>query len=355
MKKKVLYYISSHGYGHAARAGQVIRELTPDYEIHIKSMAPHWLLESVIGLLPPIYPDSYDIGCVQLNNMDVDVARTVTAYKAKSIDNISSMDREIRFVKKGGFELLISDIPPFPFCVAKEASIPSLFIGNFTWKGIYSAYLKEKNDSVLCELAAQYSMATSALITPLAMDMAEFSCSRKIGLIARQGANVREKLNTAFGIPKKNRLVFLYPGNLGLENVDPMALEQLAEFSFISFYPLKREIKNYIFLQNGEFLHQDIMASADVALIKPGYGMISEAMVNETPFICPPREDFVEYFAFLAEFEHSGGAVIINRDDYESGNWRSAIHLALDTPYKKKYLPTGALECKGEVARILNR
>ena len=44
--KRILFYISGHGYGHATRSIEVIkniRQQNPRVEIHIQSDAPQWL------------------------------------------------------------------------------------------------------------------------------------------------------------------------------------------------------------------------------------------------------------------------------------------------------------------------
>lgn len=342
----ILYYISSHGYGHAARAGQVILELKKDHTVYIKSTAPEWLLEQVIGSDLLISHRCYDTGCLQLNNMDVDIGGTFDAYLKQSKANKKSLDSELSFIRKKNIEVIISDIPSFPFWVAKRSSIPSVFVGNFTWKGIYHFYLKDETHPVIKELSEQYGMADLSLITPLAMDMPELNNKTKINLIARKGKNIREKLNRKFNIPEENKLVFFYAGNLGAEKVCSRRIGLIKGYTVISFYPLSSLSANYIYIKNGSIPHQDIMASSDIAMIKPGYGMVSEALVNNVKIVYPPRPDFAEYFAFLREFEFSGGTQLISRDDFEIGNWQEALSLIKEKKYKINYSSSGAKECK---------
>ncbi len=234
----------------------------------------------------------------------------------------------------------------FPFLVAKKASIPSFFIGNFTWKSIYDFYLKDQSHPVIKELKEEYGMANRSLVTPLAMEMPELNHQQNINLIARRGMNIRKTLNKDFHIPEENKLVFFYSGNQGIENVRSSLVQKIKGYTFISFYPLPIPSDNFIFLNNGSYPHQDIMASSDIALIKPGYGMVSEALVNSVPIIYPPREDFAEYFAFLKKFEQSGGTELIGRDDFESGAWEETLLKTSDKGYKKTFASNGAIECK---------
>ena len=349
---KILYYISSHGFGHAARAGQVIRELIKDHTVYIKSMAPKWLLQQVIGCEPLLFPRQYDTGCLQLTNMDVDIDGTIKRYLEQSENNNSCINEEISFISDNKINVIVSDIASFPFVVAKKASLPSLFIGNFTWKGIYQLYLKNDSHPVIQELTGQYGMADQSLITPMAMDMPELNNRKKINLIARRGKNIRDELNQKFNIPEKNKLVFFYAGNLGAGNVRSGLIGDIPDHTFISFYPIDSPPANYIYLENGSYPHHDVMSSSDLAMIKPGYGMISEALVNKVQIIYPPREDFAEYFAFKKEFEISGGSLLIRRDDFEKGNWQNSLSQIEDKKYNKNYSSNGAEECKKIIERF---
>lgn len=349
----ILYYISSHGYGHAARAGQVIRELVKEHTVYVKSTAPKWLFHQVIGTDPFLFPQTFDTGCLQFNNMDVDIETTLGAYKRQSQANKQSLDSELFFIRDKNIELIVSDIPSFPFLIAKKASIPSVFIGNFTWMGIYSFFLKDGFHPIITELREQYGMADLSLITPLAMDMPELNNQKKINLIARLGNNIRDRLNHDFDIPKANKLVFFYAGNRGVERIHPELIGKIDEHTFISFCPLDSQPANYILLKSVGYAHEDIMASSDIALIKPGYGMVSEALVNNVPIIYPPREDFAEYHAFVKEFEISGGTRLISRDDFSMGNWHATLLSIEGKKYRKNYSSNGAKECKRIVENLL--
>jgi len=350
----ILYYISSHGYGHASRAGKVIHELVKNNTVYIKTLAPKWLLKQIIGSEPLIIGPSPDTGCLQRNNFDVDIDGTMDAYLKQSEINKLSMESERSFIQEKNIEAIISDIPSFPFLIAKKTSLPSVFIGNFTWKGIYSFYLKNEGHPIIQELAEQYGLADKSLTTPLSMDMPELKDRKKISFIARKGANIRERLNRDFKIPEENKLVFFYAGNHGAGNIPSGLVGKIEGHTFISFYPLDSPPDNFICLESDIYAHQDIMASSDCALIKPGYGMVSEAMVNNIPIIYPPREDFAEYFAFVQEFENSRGALLIKREDFDTGNWMGALSSIKGLKYRKNYSSNGAIECARVIESLLS-
>jgi L-arabinokinase len=186
------------------------------------------------------------------------------------------------------------------------------------------------------------------------MDMPELKCQKKISFIARKGTNIRDRLNEDFKIPAENKLVFFYAGNHGVGDISSGLVGKIKGHTFISFYPLNSSPDNFICLENDIYAHQDIVASSDYALIKPGYGMVSEAMVNNIPIIYPPREDFAEYFAFVQEFENSGGVLLINREDFIVGNWQEALTSMNDIKYKNNYSSTGAIECARIIESLLS-
>ena len=119
----ILYYITGHGYGHAVRSNQVIRSLKkarPDADIQVRTTAPKWLFPKTVR------------------------------YSRRAIDV--------------GIE------------IAARASVPSVAIANFTWDGIYSAYLKEhpEFEPLIDEMKQWYAKATLALTLPYPCDMNVF-------------------------------------------------------------------------------------------------------------------------------------------------------------------------------------
>ncbi len=79
-KKRIAYFISPHGYGHAARASAVMEELygiDPEIEFDIFTKVPQWFFEDSLSGGFEYYSVLTDIGLVQRTPLKVDLSETL--------------------------------------------------------------------------------------------------------------------------------------------------------------------------------------------------------------------------------------------------------------------------------------
>jgi L-arabinokinase len=67
--------------------------------------------------------------------------------------------------------------------------------------------------------------------------------------------------------------------------------------------------------------YEDLVRAADVVVTKPGYGIISEAIANETALLYTSRGNFPEYEVLVREMPRYLKARFIEQDDLLGGNW----------------------------------
>ena len=67
--------------------------------------------------------------------------------------------------------------------------------------------------------------------------------------------------------------------------------------------------------------YEDLVRAADVVVTKPGYGIISEAIANDTALLYTSRGHFVEYDVLVKEMPRYLRAQFIEQEDLLNGNW----------------------------------
>jgi L-arabinokinase len=77
---------------------------------------------------------------------------------------------------------------------------------------------------------------------------------------------------------------------------------------------------------------------------KPGYGIVSECIANETAILYTPRGHFPEYDVLVEEMPKYLRAAAISQDDLLSGEWESALRKLLAQPKPKKKAETNGAE-----------
>ena len=138
MPNPLCFYVSGHGYGHARRTTQVIREfarLRPDATIRIRSAAPARIFKP----LPPewVEPSEMDAGLIEMDAVTIDrenSLRNLLAFMARRSDILAA---EVAAIRRLGASLIVADIPFLAGDVAAETGVPCIGISNFTWDWIY--------------------------------------------------------------------------------------------------------------------------------------------------------------------------------------------------------------------------
>lgn len=322
------YYATSHGYGHAVRISQVIKEIDPDVDVIVRSAAPEALFREEIGRPFRYAPAEFDCGCLQSDSVTVLKRETLARYREITTANRRNVDAEVEFLRQHGVTCVASDIPSFPLDVAARAGIPGIAISNFTWHDIYREYVETEADRALLDgMAAEYACATEALIPPMSVPTIEalFKTSSPIPMISRRGANIRERLAAHVG---ERKIALLYIGLWGLD-IDWNRIEALSDWTFITYEDIPARSSNVVTLPRSEWPFADVAASVDVVVSKPGYGTISECVANSVPFVYIPRENFAEYPALHEGMNRWGGGVVISTGDFARGEWGTSLDRAL--------------------------
>ena len=92
------------------------------------------------------------------------------------------------------------------------------------------------------------------------------------------------------------------------------------------------------------------MGAVDVVLTKPGYGIVSECVANDTALVYTSRGRFPEYDIFVRDMPSYLRCAFISQDDLQAGRWRHALDTALSQPAPPRARTDGA---EIAVARIM--
>ncbi len=316
----VVAYVSGHGLGHAAREVTVLRRLPPEIPLIVKTASPSWFWEAELGREATLLNDRFDIGCIQTDSVTVDVAATRSAWGEIDARNRARRAAEGAWLRSVGARVVVCDVAAFPLEVAAESGIASLLIANFTWADIYAPY--EGFSGIAEVLRRQYASAGRLLSAGLALPMAYCSQREDIGLIARVGRERRNLLAHRAG--SKGRWALIYPGNWGMP-IDWMRLEAFTDWHFFSVLPVDAAPANLTVLSRDTMPHEDLVASVDAVVSKPGYGLVGECLAAGTPLVFAPRSDFAESAALEAALADWEGAVKVPAPSFLQGDWQAAL------------------------------
>jgi hypothetical protein len=322
----IAVYISGHGLGHASRTIELIEVLTsrqPDLEVIIRTSAHSWVFDRVRSPTVDVQAFQADTGIAQIDSLRLDEDLTAGQAAAFYADFDRRSEAEAAFLQRAGADVVVGDIPPLAFASAHLARLPSVAVSNFTWDWIYAYYPRFATlaPGVIDTIARAYSVATLGLRLPFHGGFTSLaSVTHDVPFIARRSNRDPAETRHLLGLDGKRPFILASFGGYGVA----LPFEQLAKSDLTVLAP-----PTYA---PAGLRYEDLVAAADVVVSKPGYGIVSECVANETPLLYTSRGNFAEYEVMVAEMPRFLRCRFFEQEDLLSGNWRAAIDGLLAQP-----------------------
>ena len=301
MSVSVVFFISGHGFGHASREVEVIHALArarPGLRIILRTAVSPSLLSRRLDVQYELRPGACDAAIVQPSSITQDDEATVREMVSfyRTLD--ARVADEVRALADDDVSLIVGDIPPLAFEVARELGVPGVAISNFTWDWILEKHpgMSEAAPWLVPRLRSAYAHATLALELPFAGGFEVFPKVRRLPLVARQHTRDARDTRTRFGIPQDRPAALLSFGGYGLPDLDLSRLDILKAQPAWTVVTTDRSSRpgatppGVIFIPESEFVatgfrYEDLVAASDVIVTKPGYGIISECIAASRPIL----------------------------------------------------------------------
>ncbi len=323
----IIYYVTSHGYGHGVRTVAISNEFSENVRITFRTILPQAFFREEMRRDFAYAQAAFDCGCIQKDSISTDIGRTLAAYQSIAQRNEALFDDEVRWCREQGAALLVSDITPFAFEVARACGIPSVAVANFTWYDIYEEYVRSFPEfrPELEKIRAQYASATIMLALEPSMPMNYFMKRTSVPPVGRKGNNCRAEIVEKYGFSADRNLGLIYLGCLGIAGIDWRKLADFTDWEFVGISPLAGAPSNYHIIPKADFRYQDLAASVDCMISKIGYGSVAESMIHGTPMLYLPRENFAEYPSLDAAVRSWGGGYPLSRESFVALDWKSTL------------------------------
>ncbi len=355
-KINIAYYITPHGFGHAVRSLEIIKELISNdhgAEVLLVSNIPEFLVEQNVGKALPYRRRRLDIGLVQRDSLQFDLQASLEALEKLRSDRDALIAEEVHFLKEERADLVVCDIPFLPFFAAAKIGIPSAGVSNFTWDWIYSAYAAtdERWGSIISWIREGYAKCGLFLQLPMHGDCSACPSIRDVPLVARHATRKPEEVRQILKCPPESKLYLISFADLDLDEEAQASVERIKDAVFLYKHPLRYNLSNGISLDDLDLSYADVVAAVDAVITKPGYGIVSDCLAHGVPMIYTDRGHFPEYAFLVAEIERSLTSVYIKSEEIYSGAWEEAIGKIGALPRRAPDIRTdGAKVC----AQLLN-
>lgn len=353
----IIYYVTSHGYGHGVRTVAICNELPAHVRITFRTMLPETFFREEMHRDFSYTLAAFDCGCIQKDCISADIGQTLAAYRSIARKNEKLFNDEVRWCREQGADAIVSDIAPFAFEVAGACGIPSAAVTNFTWYDIYEEFIRSFPEyrPEMEKILSQYVSATLLLALEPALPMGYFAKRLSVPPVGRQGRNRRAEIVKKYGFGSDRHVGLIYLGNLGIAGMDWRKLADLTEWEFLGIYPFGDAPSNYHLIRKADFPYQDLTASADCMVSKMGYGAVAEAMIHGTPLLYLPREHFSEYPVLDAAVRSWGGGYSIPREEFIALDWKKALEKVTMDGRLKPVCSEGPKICARAIENLASR
>ncbi len=325
--KKIIYYVTDHGKGHATRSIAIIRELQKyDIEIIIRnSTLIDFFNKSLVGI--KVITGKTDTGpIIQDNGISIDINKTkdVVGQWLEKIESYA--EEEYETMKKMQPDLVISDVSAMPILAAHKADVCSMVISNFVWPDVLDNIFSNEID--ILNLA--YEKANYAIKLPLSTEMNQFKNKKNVGFVCKKPTLTRDEVRKKIGITDSEYCVFL---NLGkFFNLDCKIDDDVKVISSGAKINSKNVINIEPWIEG-----QNLVIASDLVICKCGYGMISECLTNGTRFQYLSDENHLEQKAIIYDLKQKGLENKITESCLDKINFTKDFILSQKKPKREKY------------------
>ena len=117
----IAYFISSHGFGHAARSSAVINRLIAiGHRVFIYTNTPKWFFTNSIPENQFDYIEwPTDVGLIQKNPFEEDITQTIQSIRSIFPPETTNYQKLVKQLKVQMIELVFSDISPLGILAAE--------------------------------------------------------------------------------------------------------------------------------------------------------------------------------------------------------------------------------------------
>lgn len=330
MQHTLAYYITPHGFGHAVRSLEVIRQLLASHEnldILVVTDLPQFLLDENVGRPLPQRRKRVDVGLVQKDSLQFDLEATRSSLEDLYGRRHSIVEEEIRFFREKRVQAIVCDIPFLPFEAAALYGIPALGMSNFTWDWIYQAYAQRDGrwHALVDWIRQSYEKCAHFLQLPMHGDCSACPRRQDVPLVARKVRRSRQETRRVLGCDEEQKAYLVAFADLRLDDTAQRRLEAMSETLFFYKKPLSFEFSNGRSLDAFSLPYTDVVAAMDGVITKPGYGIVSDCLVAGAPMVYTDRGFFPEYEILVQEMKRQLATVYLPSADLYVGEWEAAL------------------------------
>ena len=346
--------ISGHGFGHVAQTAPILNllhERAPQLRLTVRSAVPLAHLRSRIRAPFDHLPSEGDIGMLMSSALDVRADDSCAAYRAFHADWDARVDAEARLLRDLSADMVFSNVGYLALAGAQRAGIANAALCSLNWSDIYRHYCGD--DTIAAQILSCYANTDAFLRATPGMAMGDLPNLVPVSPIAIVGRHRRDELNRHLKLSREEKLVLVSMGGIagrlpveGWPRID--GVRWLIQESWQVAHP------DAVALESLPMNFNDLLASCDALLCKPGYGSFTEAACSGTPVLYVDRADWPEAPALVDWLQRQGSCREVSRRQLECGDIADTLSDLWSVPAIVPPKPEGAAQAADWISKRLS-
>ena len=377
--RNLLVFVSSFGFGHLTRTIAIVRLLLSiSDQINIILIGPsehcsffqRSLREDIKEVKKHIltHKISTDIGLYYDKfSLKPEINQSINHAYDFYVKNKSKIIAKLEnIIKDYSNTLIYSDISPLAFDLAAKSDIYSIAISNFDWYSIFknlpvkTEKIKQRLEKVTESLQESYNKSDLLIKLPLS-DYKNFIPLEskeiiEVGFFSRQKSMTKSEFRDRHRLSSNDFIAFVSLGmrlQMDFTQIKKKFRKSIKESVKLFTSHINNPPENVICIPSDETEGQNWIGNSDVFIGKPGWGSISECVMNEVKMILVPIQSNVESRILINKCLDIGGTLELPSYEFEEMEWISNVQRMMIPEYKKDIDKTGATAITDQILNLL--
>ncbi len=349
----LLVSISGHGYGHVAQTAPILNLLLqrmPQLRLTVRTTVPPAHLHARIHAPFDYLPSAGDIGMLMSSALDVRADDSAAAYRTFHAKWDVCVADEARLLRDLNADMVFSNVGYLALAGARRAGIANAALCSLNWSDIYRHYCGD--DYIAAQIHSCYANADAFLRATPGMAMDNLPNLVPVAPIAVVGNNRRDELNRRLRLSCEEKLVLVSMGGIA-SRLPVESWPRISGVRWLVQQSWQVAHPDAVVLESLPMNFNDVLASCDALLCKPGYGSFAEAACSGIPVLYVDRADWPEAPALVWWLRRHGICREISRRQLESGDLADALSDLWAAPAAVPPQPNGAAEAADWIFRRL--
>jgi len=346
---RVAYFVSPHGFGHAARACAVMAEMgrrRPEIQFDVFTEVPMWFFSESLPQGFVYHRLVSDVGLVQLSPLTEDLEATVERLDRAPHDDVETIRKVADRLRRLGSSMVIVDISPLGLEAAAAVSVPSVLVENFTWDWIYRNYPNapprlRDHGRRMTEVFAAADLRIQA--EPVCEPM---STAVLVPPVARSPCLERSVVRRRLGVPAGESMIVVSMGGVPWDYGGFSSFEHTRGPWIVVPGGSKEGVRSQgrllLLPFHAEIYHPDLVAASDAVVSKLGYSTVVEAYQAGASLAYITRPRFPESPVLERWAKEQMNSVEIREQALSDVAWLGSVERLLETPRRKPVEENGA-------------